>query len=156
MGSKWENVIGSLYVQTKTANNSISWKIYLLLNFSSYLPQIFRKWSLHDYKKVPFSDFKKISWLKKSFLFGFKNKKRYFSKKFLMQSFCNLIKIRLWKFEEGCLKIVGEDRFLMKLYLFALLVCALHREPIELSDFDPLHLKIYLEFEKSGKKQLVA
>jgi len=57
-----------------------------------------------------------------------------------MESFCNLIKIRLRKFEENCLKSVEENRFLMKLYFFAFLVCAFHEEPIELSDFDLLYL----------------
>ena len=63
-----------------------------------------------------------------------------------MESFCNLKKIRLWQFEEDCLKTVGGDRFLMKLSFLAFLVCAFHKERIELSDFDPLYLKIYLEF----------
>ena len=39
----------------------------------------------------------------------------------------------------------------MKLSFFAFLVCAFHKEPIELSDFDPLHLNIYLEFYKAVK-----
>ena len=40
--------------------------------------------------------------------------------------------------------------------LFAVLVCAFHKEPIDLFDSDPLSLKIYLKFSKVVKKQLVA
>ena len=68
-----------------------------------------------------------------------------------MESLCNLIMIRLWKFEEDCLKTEGGDRFLMKLSFFAFLVCAFHKEPIELSDFDLLYLKNYFEFLKAVK-----
>ena len=46
--SKPDSSIGSLWkAQTKTANNSVSLKIYLLLLFSIYLLQIFRKSSFH-------------------------------------------------------------------------------------------------------------
>ena len=34
---------------------------------------------------------------------------------------------------------------------FAILVCAYHKEPIELFNFHPLFLKIYLEFSKAVK-----
>ena len=39
----------------------------------------------------------------------------------------------------------------MKLSFSAILVCAFHKEPIELSDFDPLYLKNYFEFIKAVK-----
>jgi len=39
----------------------------------------------------------------------------------------------------------------MKLSFFAFLVCAFHKEPIELYDFDLLYLKKYLEFLKAVK-----
>ena len=39
----------------------------------------------------------------------------------------------------------------MKKSFFVFLVCALHKEHIELSDFDPLYLKFYLEFSKAVK-----
>ena len=35
-------------------------------------------------------------------------------------------------------------------FLFAFLVCTFHKERIELSNFDTLYLKAYLEFKKSG------
>ena len=38
----------------------------------------------------------------------------------------------MWKFEEDCLKTVG-DTFLVKLSFFAVLVCTLYKEPIEIS-----------------------
>ena len=44
-----------------------------------------------------------------------------------MESFCNLIKIRLWKFEEDCLKTV-EDIFLMQL---SFLVCTLRKDSLK-------------------------
>ena len=50
------------------------------------------------------------------------------------------------KFENVCFKTVGRDRFFMKWSIFAYLVCAFHKEPIELSGFDPLYLNNYLEF----------
>ena len=40
------------------------------------------------------------------------------------------------------LKTVGGDRFLMKFSFFTFLVCPLNKEPIELSDFHPLYLKM--------------
>ena len=43
-------------------------------------------------------------------------------------------------------KTVRGDIFLMKCSSFAFLVCALHKEPIELSGFDHLYLENYLEF----------
>ena len=70
-----------------------------------------------------------------------------------MESFCNLIKIRLWKFEEDCLKTVGGDLFLLKLSFFAFLVCAFHKEQIEIDDFISQRL---LWIFKNSKKQLVA
>ena len=45
--------------------------------------------------------------------------------------FCNLIKIRLLKFEDDFLKTAG-NRLLMKLSFFTFLVCGFHKEPIEL------------------------
>ena len=68
-----------------------------------------------------------------------------------MESFYNLIKIRWWKFKEHCLKTVGGDTFLMKLSFFAFKVCAFHKEPIELSGFDPLYLENYFEFCEAVK-----
>ena len=57
MGSKSGISICSLWkAHTKTVNNSISLKIYLLIHFSNYLPQIFRIRSLHDYKKDQLSN----------------------------------------------------------------------------------------------------
>ena len=68
-----------------------------------------------------------------------------------MVSFFNLIKIKTWKFEEDCLKAVEGNIFLIKLSFFAFLVCAFHKEPAELSDFDLLYLKNYFEFLKAVK-----
>ena len=51
-------------------------------------------------------------------------------KKFYNNFFSYLIKIRLRKFEEDCLKTAGGDRFLMKYSIFAFLVCAFHNKPI--------------------------
>ena len=62
-----------------------------------------------------------------------------------MESLCNLIIIRLLKFEEDCLKTEGEDRFLMKWSNFVFLVSAFYKAPIERSDFDPSHLENYFE-----------
>ena len=39
--------------------------------------------------------------------------------------------------------------------LFAVLVYAFHKEPIEIADFDPLCIKNYFEFLKAVKKQLI-
>ena len=61
-----------------------------------------------------------------------------------------LKKIRLLKFEEDCLK-TAVDRFLKKMSFLAFLVCIIHKEPIELSNFDPLYLIIHLEFQKAIK-----
>ena len=72
--------------------------------------------------------------------------KVFLQRKISWELFCNVIKIRLWNFEEDCLKSVG-DRLLMKLSFFALLVFTFHKEPIKLSDFDPLYIKIYLEYQ---------
>ena len=49
---------------------------------------------------------------------------------FWMESFCNLIKMRLQKLEEDYLKTVGGDIFFKKLSCFNFLVCAFHEEPI--------------------------
>ena len=72
-----------------------------------------------------------------------------------MKSLCNLITIRVWKFEEDCFKTLERDRLLMKLSFFAFLVCAFNKEPIELSGFDLLYIKNYFEFLRAVKKQLV-
>ena len=98
-------------------------------------------------KKAPFSDLNKIKFVMmiKSHNFGFENKKNVFLlkiEKSSMELFYNLIKIRLWKFEDGCLKTVRRDIFLMKLsFLFAFSVFTFQKEPIELSDY-------YFEFVK--------
>ena len=68
-----------------------------------------------------------------------------------MESFRNLIKIRLWKFYEHCLKTVWGDRFLMKLSFFAFLVSAFHKEPIEIADFDTSYVENCFEFLKVVK-----
>ena len=57
---------------------------------------------------------------------------------------------KLWKFEEDCLKTVG-DRFIMKWPLFTFLVCLFRKESIERSSFNPLYLKNYFEFCSAGK-----
>ena len=57
-----------------------------------------------------------------------------------------LIKIRLSKFEKDCLKIVGGDKCFIKTYIFAFLICAFYKEPIEIPDFDPLCIEKYFEF----------
>ena len=38
--------------------------------------------------------------------------------------------------------------------LFTFLVCTFRKEPIEFSNFDPLYLKVYLEFLKTIKQQI--
>ena len=58
----------------------------------------------------------------------------------------NLINSKLLKFEKHCLKTVEGDIFLQKWYFFAFLFCTFHKEPIELSRFNPLYLKNYFEF----------
>ena len=63
-----------------------------------------------------------------------------------MELFFNLIKIRLLKFEDDCLKTVGGDIFLIKKSIFPFLFCAFYKKPIELSVLDPLYLKNYFEF----------
>ena len=62
------------------------------------------------------------------------------------QMILKLVKSKLRKFEEDCLKTVGGDRFLMKWSFFAFLVCPFHKEPIERSGFNPLYLKNYFKF----------
>ena len=47
-----------------------------------------------------------------------------------MSFFYYTIKIRMFKFENDCLKTVGGDRFLMKWSMFAFLVCAFHKDPL--------------------------
>ena len=42
---------------------------------------------------------------------------------------------------------------MFEIELFAVLIYAFRKEPIELSDFDPLYFEIY--FFKSSKKQVV-
>ena len=39
----------------------------------------------------------------------------------------------------------------MKRSIFAFLICAFHKQPIELSKFDLLYLKNYFEFSKAVK-----
>ena len=63
------------------------------------------------------------------------------------RSLYNLIKTRLRKSENGCLKTV-KYRLLMKQYVFMFLVCDFHKELIELSGFETLYLKNYFNFFK--------
>ena len=57
-----------------------------------------------------------------------------------MKSFLSLIKFRMWKFEEDCLKTVG-NRFFMKLSFFTVLFWSFYKEQlIKLSDSDPKSL----------------
>ena len=64
-------------------------------------------------------------------------------KKFSNEILNYIIEIRMLKFEKNCLKTIGGDRFLMKLSFCAFLVCTFHKEPFEVSDFDPWYLKNY-------------
>ena len=92
-----------------------------------------------------------------------KNKKKvfllsklYFSKlkSFYIQSFLNLIICVLWKSEEDCLKNDG-DRFLVKWSFCAFLVCAFHKEPIEVTDFAYISkITLYLKIPESWDKTL--
>ena len=69
-----------------------------------------------------------------------------------MEPFCNHAKIISCTFNLNNLKNLGFFRFLMKLSIFAVLVCAYHKESFTLI---PYVLKTTLNF-KIIKKQLVA
>ena len=53
-----------------------------------------------------------------------------------------LVKSKLLKIEEDCLKTVGGDIFLMKYYFAAFLVCSFYNDHIRLSDFHPISRKL--------------
>ena len=55
----------------------------------------------------------------------------------------SLLKIILKDLKNNCSKIKRRDLFLVKLFIFAFLVCTSHKEPIQLTKFDCLYLKKY-------------
>ena len=71
-----------------------------------------------------------------------------------MESFCNLITIRLEKFEEDSLKTVGGGRFPIKLSIFASLTCPFNKEPIELYNLITYISKFTEGFNKRLKQLL--
>ena len=80
------------------------------------------------------------------FKFFFQNYKEFLHSIFL--EFNNGISEKTWRI----LVINGrEDRFFIKYFIFAFLVCAFHMEFIEATDFDCLYFKNYFEFYKVVK-----
>ena len=69
-----------------------------------------------------------------------------------MDPFCNNAKIIPWKFEVNNLKNVGGDIIFKEIELFAVLVYAFHKKPIEFFDCDPVYVRIF----KSARNQRIA
>ena len=75
-------------------------------------------------------------------------KKEYFSpnkKNSYIHIIQNLVTNKL-KSEEGCLKTVGDKSFNDVIFILPYLVSTFHKEPIELSSFDPLYLENSFEY----------
>ena len=53
--------------------------------------------------------------------------------------------------KEDWLKNEGGDRFLVKWSFFAFLVCAFHKEPIDVTNFDRSYLEKFFEFFQAVK-----